>query len=480
MTLTPRPAQRTMLAGLGRNSARHQLVGSMGLGKSGAVLCHAARMEFTTGKWPGVCILAPLQVAFNWRREIEAWLPGKRWSLVAGTAAQRQAALKADADIYLLTYDNLGWLHEYHPGAWSAFGQLMVCDESQRIKNARVSYQKSSTGKVWLQTHHSGAQTGALATHAADFAYWVNATGSLRPQGLEDLWGQYWFLDAGARLGRSFTSFEERWFRKPTRGGDFAKPLPMPGAEAEIISLTQDITTVARVEDFYDLAEPNVIDRTVELPAKARSIYSSIKNTLAAELGGGKTVTAPTAASKITKLRAVSSGFVYHTDDEDPDVRLCEFIHDAKANAVDSILKETGESLVVVYHFKAALEILQKKFKKRLHVLDDKGKAQDNWNAGRIEILAIQYERGSLGLSLQHGGRNICLVEPTYRGDSYAQIIERLGPMRQKQSGYNRTVNVFRILAEGTEDKRVFDVATGKITREQAYYEMLAELSKAT
>jgi hypothetical protein len=72
------------------------------------------------------------------------------------------------------------------------------------------------------------------------------------------------------------------------------------------------------------------------------------------------------------------------------------------------------------------------------------------------------------------------LAEPTYRGDSYAQIIERLGPMRQKQSGYNRTVNVFRILAEGTEDKRVFDVATGKITSEQAYYEMLAELSKAT
>jgi hypothetical protein len=60
------------------------------------------------------------------------------------------------------------------------------------------------------------------------------------------------------------------------------------------------------------------------------------------------------------------------------------------------------------------------------------------------------------------------MMTPTYIADHYAQVVERLGPLRQMQSGYNRVVNVFRIHARGTEDSRVYDVATGKITVEQA------------
>ena len=93
---------------------------------------------------------------------------------------------------------------------------------------------------------------------------------------------------------------------------------------------------------------------------------------------------------------------------------------------------------------------------------------KDTWNAGRLRILAFQYERGAYGLSLQHGGRNICFAEPTYVSDHYSQAIERIGPMRQAQSGYNRSVNVFQLCAENTHDSRVFDVALGKISVEQA------------
>jgi SNF2 family DNA or RNA helicase len=48
-----------------------------------------------------------------------------------------------------------------------------------------------------------------------------------------------------------------------------------------------------------------------------------------------------------------------------------------------------------------------------------------------------------------------------------------LGPLRQMQSGYDRVVNVFRIIANNTEDERVFAVAEGKIDMETAITRMI-------
>ena len=39
----------------------------------------------------------------------------------------------------------------------------------------------------------------------------------------------------------------------------------------------------------------------------------------------------------------------------------------------------------------------------------------------------------------------------------YAQILERIGPLRQKQSGYNRRVYDYPILARNTFDEAVFE-----------------------
>jgi SNF2 family DNA or RNA helicase len=119
------------------------------------------------------------------------------------------------------------------------------------------------------------------------------------------------------------------------------------------------------------------------------------------------------------------------------------------------------------------LDMLQARFKNRLTVLDKKGVAQDDWNAGKIEILAVQYQRGGAGLSLQHGGRSMCFIEPTYRADDYEQACARLGPLRQLQSGYQRTVNIFHVLARGTEDRRVFNVPKTKIELQDLVIEML-------
>jgi hypothetical protein len=188
------------------------------------------------------------------------------------------------------------------------------------------------------------------------------------------------------------------------------------------------------------------------------------------------TVTAQSAAAKVSKLLQISNGFAYHRDEDiDPDLQLCTELHEVKLDDIESVLEETGEPLVVVYYFQANLEQLKRRFKKRLVELDKHGRAQDLWNAGEVEILALQYRKGAMGLSLQHGGRNIYLMTPTFIADDYAQVLERLGPLRQMQSGYNRVVNVFRCISRKSEDARVFAVAEGKIALETALVEMIRD-----
>lgn len=474
----PRKPQLDMLTGMAR-SARHQLIASMGLGKSGALLLHGASIEYYQGRWPGMLIAAPLQVCYAWRNEIPLWRPDLRVNLICGTMEQRKLAMATPGDINVVSYDTLPWLKVNGPTNWAeTFGRFMVCDESTRIKRTRASWQTSSLGKRWLRTD-GGVQTNALAEQSENFQWWVNATGTPTPNGLVDLWGQYWYLDGGHRLGNAYAHFEERWFKKPTRGGDFATVQPLPGAAEEIAARVADITTVCKVEQYFNVAQPNTVDRFVEIPAKAMKAYREMRADMVAQIQHGletHTITAMSAAAKTSKLLQISNGFAYHRDEDlDPDLQLCQELHEVKLDDIESVLEETGEPLVVVYHFKANLEQLRRRFKKRLVEMDKGGKFQAQWDAGKVEILALQYRQGAMGLSLQHGGRNIYVMTPTFIADDYAQVLERLGPLRQMQSGYNRVVNVFRCIARNTEDARVFAVAEKKIALETALVEMIRE-----
>lgn len=476
MIYRPRPAQAAMLQGRSR-SARHQLVAGMGTGKTAAALLYTGGLELQYGRWPGLFVLAPLQVCYSWVAEIPHWYPNLRVSLIAGTETQRKAALMKDADIYLMNYENLPWFEKHGPADWGTMAKHLVADESTRLRGTRVHVQTSSLGKRTLITANSGVQTGALARHAGDFAYWTNQTGTPCPNGVLDWWPQMWFIDGGHRLGNSFTAFENRWFMKPVKGGEFAKSVPLPGAIEQITDSIRDVTTVVRTEDYFDLDAPNVVDRVVAMPDKVMAQYRSMRDKLFLEIEQGmatRSITALSAASRVSKLLQVSCGWIYHRDEElDPDLQLCEELHTAKLEAVESILNETDEPLVVFYQHKATVQMMHKRFKKRMRELGTTPNDQADWNAGKIQILACQYQRGGMGLSLQHGGRNVCFIEPTYRADDYEQAVERLGPMRQMQSGYQRTVNVFHILCHGTEDAKVYAKLAAKIDLQDMVVDLL-------
>jgi len=57
------------------------------------------------------------------------------------------------------------------------------------------------------------------------------------------------------------------------------------------------------------------------------------------------------------------------------------------------------------------------------------------------------------GLNLQDGGRRLVMFAQTWALEERLQIVERIGPTRQAQSGHPRTVFIHHIIADGTLDE---------------------------
>ena len=85
----------------------------MGLGKTSITLTALNSLLFDSFEIHRVLVVAPIRVAsFSWPAEIEKWdnLEGLKYSVAVGTAAERLAALRKQADIYLINRENVQWL----------------------------------------------------------------------------------------------------------------------------------------------------------------------------------------------------------------------------------------------------------------------------------------------------------------------------------------------------------------------------------
>jgi SNF2 family DNA or RNA helicase len=94
--------------------------------------------------------------------------------------------------------------------------------------------------------------------------------------------------------------------------------------------------------------------------------------------------------------------------------------------------------------------------------LNSDPKTIKNWNAGKIPMLFAHPASAGHGLSLQDGSNIIVFFAVDWNLENHLQIIERLGPVRQMQSGYSRNVFIYRILARDTVDEMVLERLTTK------------------
>ena len=448
MTFKPHPYQQEAMAHLYK-VRRSALWMPMGGGKTVTTLTALDNLSLLEDVFPAL-VLAPLRVARStWPEEVAKWphLKHLRVSVITGTPKQRERALAKDADIYCTNFDNLVWLRKELGDAWPF--KTVVADEFTRLKSFRLR-QGGSRARALGQVAH---------THVSRF---IGLTGTPAPNGVKDLWGQIWFLDEGQRLGRTFSAFEQRWFRK---GYDGYSLVPYDHTQAEVEERLKDICLTVT---GLDVDEPIVNPLYVDMPPSARKVYDAMEVEMFAVLNE-EGVEAANAAVRTQKCLQLANGALYIDDDGN-----WEAAHDAKLDALESIIEEAnGAPVLVAYNFKHDLERLRARFRQG-RVLDADPDTIKQWNAGRISVLFAHPASAGHGLNLADGGNILAFFGVNWSLEEHMQIIERIGPMRQKQAGFDRPVFVYPILARDTVD----DLVMERLSSKRSVQDVLLEAMK--
>lgn len=413
---------------------RCALWAGMGTGKTSACLYFLTVLKLI--ETVSTLVIAPWRVANDvWPAEIAKWdtFSDLSISCILGTPKKRLQALSTDADIYTINYENIPWLICELNGQ-DKFNTI-IADESTRLKSFRIK--------------QGGKRTKALSKIAfKNVTRFIELTGTPSPNGLQDLWGQFWFLDKGERLGRTYTAFDTRWFN--TRSiGNFIKRTPTIFAQPEIEQRVKDISLTIKGEDWFDLKKPVVVDVPVYLSKTAMEMYKKMEREMFIEIAQYE-VEAFNIAAKTMKCLQLANGAVY-VDKQQTWIAA----HDAKLDTLESIVSEAnGMPVLVAYHFKSDLARLLKRFPKGEELTKKPG-VMKRWNKGEIPILFAHPASAGHGLNLQDGGNILAIFGHWWDLEQYQQIVERIGPVRQAQSGYNRPVYIYHIIAAGTIDETI-------------------------
>jgi len=436
---TPRPYQRVALDFL-LNAPRCALWAGMGLGKTSAVLSVLDILYNLGGETHPTLILAPKRVAAHtWPDEARKWrqFQSLEVSPVLGTPAQRLAALKRDVPIFTINYDNIPWLVEHYGDRWPF--RTLVPDEATRLKSFRL--------------RQGGVRAQALSKVVhAHVTRVMELTGTPSPNGLSDLWGQMWMLDKGERLGRTYSAFVDRWFQRVPGDDGYAQIKPLAHAQAEIQNLLKDICLTLDAADWFDLEKPIVNVIQVDMPAKARAIYRAMEKEMFAQIEQ-HSIEAFGAAAKSMKCLQLANGAAYVGEDNKEYVE----VHDAKLQALESVLEEAGGAPVLVaYHFKSDLARLQRAFPDAINIATAEGLRRAKKGEGRL-WLGHPASVGHGVDGLQEHCNIVVFFGHWWNLEEHDQFIERVGPVRQAQAGFKRPVFVHYIVAADTVDEIVME-----------------------
>ena len=379
----------------------------------------------------------------TWGDEIKKWehLKNLRYSTAVGTETERLAALKKQADIYIINRENVQWFVE-DSGIPFDF-DMVVIDELSSFKN------------------HQTKRFSALMKVRPKVKRIVGLTGTPSSNGLMDLWAEFRLLDMGERLGRFIGQYRTSYFRPDKQNGQVVFSYkPLPGAEKQIYSRISDITISMKSTDHLKMPELISAKYKAELSEKEREKYEKLKSELVLNLDDGE-VTAANAASLSNKLCQMANGAIY--DDEGEVIR----IHDQKLDALEDIIEAAnGRPVLVAYWFRHDLE----RITERLHKLkipcsrlDTDGSIR-KWNAGEIPVALIHPASAGHGLNLQDGGNMLVWFGLTWSLELYQQTVARL--WRQGQE--SETVVVQHIITKGTIDERIMKALSEKDTTQAA------------
>jgi SNF2 family DNA or RNA helicase len=410
----------------------------------------------------GTLVIAPLRVCHSvWPKEAKKWsdFEGLSLGILHGTPKQRAAVLAQNHDVYVINPDGLKWLFETalaNGQAWP-FDNLIV-DESTKFKDTttlRFKLLKKVLGR---------------------FKRRLLLTGTPSPNGLENLFGQVYLIDSGARLGSYITAYRREYFdehRHPVLG--FSNWLPRRDTEARIRERIKDVCLYMSAEDHLKMPEriDNVIK--VDLPEAVRKTYRQVEKDFFSSLDTERSISAAHAAAAGMKLRQITGGACYD------DIHAANALHDVKLNALMDLIDEaSGQPMLVAVAFQHEADRIKALLAKHYQIdapylgggisPQATDKVVNAWNAGKLPVVLAHPTSVAHGLNLQAGGHVVVWFSLTWNLEEYDQFNRRV-----YRQGQDKGVIIHHLLASNTIDETVYEALASK---DQSQKSLLAALKR--
>lgn len=385
------------------------LMMDIGLGKTAVALKVIEAVKVKT------IVVAPVQVCWlTWPAEIKKWTPQLTWTCLHGKHKDRK--IKNKRDIYIVPYSSLKWFYNTLAKNSGKFPKMMlVLDESSFIKD-------SSTQRFKLLKR--------MHNIFLPFKMCLSATPA--PNGLHELWSQYFMLDRGKRLRSSFYAFRNSYFSYS--GPPVYKTTLLEGSKEKIYNKVRDITFRLEAKDYLKM--PPIIYNKIRLRLTPELMeqYRTLERDFFLEIHREK-IEIFNAAALSTKLRQFLSGCMY-TGEERDFVR----IHTIKLAMLNQLLDtNASQPVIAVINFRFEYEIMKNRFHQPPIIYggtnaNEKQRLIKKWNKGELPLLLVHPASVSHGLNLQAGGRIIVWMALPWSLDQYHQLNGRLHRQGQKHA----------------------------------------------
>lgn len=442
-----------------------------GTGKTRTLIEILRRRYADKGALMKTLIFAPIIVCDNWKKEFALYSKIKPEDILVLTQSGKrrtQELIKACGDdlrharIVVTNYQATLMPDFYmHLRDWCP--EIIVCDESQRVKNHE-------------------AKTSKLVASICDLAkhrYLLTGTPILNSPA--DIFMQYRIMDGGITFGKNFYTFRAKYFVDMNdafkgKAHYFPKWVPRYNTMSELNDRIKNKSLRVLAKDCIDLPELIVQDIPVTLSRQQEKMYEEMKQDFLTFLkdkeGNMNAVVAELAVTKAMRMQQIVSGFVkddsgniHHLDDV-PRLSVLEEL-------LDDLTPNHKVIVWAVYHenYKAIAKLCDKIGVKYVELhggVDNKQRieAMDNFRNDDSIRVAIANQRAA--------GIGVNLIEARYaiyysKGYSLEdQLQSETRNFRGGSSKLHSSVCRINLVAQGTIDQVINDALTNKLKVSQA------------
>lgn len=421
----------------------------MGCGKTLTTIAVAGAL-YNLGKIDRVLVVAPTSVCSVWPHDLNqfATFPWEARVLL-GDKKKRLKALNEleNWPFKALRIAVINYESTHREGIFEALAaykpDLIVCDESQRIKNP------------------SAAQSKALHKLGDAAPFRMILSGTPVQNNAVDLYSQYRFLDP-AVYGANFYAFKNRYC---IMGGYGQHQIVGYRNMDELVEKEHSVAYRVTKEECLDLPQQTFINRYVQFTDAEQAIYEQLRKSSFLELETGENVTATTILTMYLRLMQLTGGFLTADESTRPkQVNTTKL--DALADIVDDYVVDAGKKLVIFARFRAEIAAIENLLRLRKIQygsiygdvpMEERGKIVEDFQTNPdTKVFVAQIQTAGLGITL-HAASTAVFYSYDYNYANYAQALARI-----HRIGQRLPVTYIHLVVDGSIDEKILAALENK------------------